>query len=271
MNHPVAVTIFGDYFRKIENHIFKHDLVILKEISAIPFYKNHPIFINASCVIFDNCNPHFIYVWLTYKIFPEIKTVYILSQPYQPDIKPHLISFDLYIEPFTIYMPSHYNNYSDIHSDIRNKNHIKILSDSELNSHIEHLYKIPTYYYGNMSDIKTSNTHKLIHVTINLIHGLVHNCISIYNCIPSVSDIFWNIISDDHFEKSHHKTKIHYPLPEFSSNALGNPNSNPIPIPIPICNKEKLSDIFEIKMFLEMCSPYGVILCILLTLYILTK
>jgi hypothetical protein len=290
MNNYVAVTIFGEYFTKIENHIFGHDLVILKEIPSIPLYKNRPIFINASCVIFDNCNLHFIYTWLTYKIFPAVKTVYILSQPYQSDIEPHLISFDLYDEPFTIYTPSHYNGMC------RNK-YIKNLTDGELNAHLEHLYKLPTYYYGNISDIRTTKIHKFMFVIINVLHSLTSTFVNIYNCIPSVSDIlmliFWDSEHDNYFGTTSHKTQIKYPFHDFNSNpapkvSLFEPNLCLPTVRDEIHNKihneinnetqnethndrDDIYGRFEIELFLGMFIPYGIILFMLLTLYIFTS
>lgn len=291
MSNGVAVTIFGDYLLKLKNHHFRHNLVIFKNMSSyITVYNSPPLFELATHLIFDNCDPEFVYNWLKYYIFPVVKYVYILSQPYQDNIIPYMLSYDENAinednSSPQIYLPSYYVTDKHVYTKFT---YFNILTDNLMNQQLSKLYELPTYYYGNLNNIDNLSINKLITVATNcfsdycLFIGNVFIIIcAIIEFMPSL--VAGNIFNDlsnfgcDLFSTNHvHYQEQPYSQPyssrlsrSFSDDCLCSTDSKTHK------HKNKYKNNFNWRTLLTMLAPFLVILLIMLALvysfYIINK
>ena len=72
--------------------------IIFKYIGDVHPFTGSPIF-TCKNVIFDRCNKNFVYYWLKPTIFPNVKNIYLKSNPADPKVLHRFDSTNIYFHP----------------------------------------------------------------------------------------------------------------------------------------------------------------------------
>lgn len=130
-----------------ENKTIQRNLVVIKHMGDIHPTSQKPKF-ECETLVLDQCDKNFVYYWLDSGVFPNVRNIFLLSHPCEPNVFSRWYNIQKYYPSKTIpniFLAHYYERYKNRWADdmdnvhIINDDDIKFLKDKLKILELEHV------------------------------------------------------------------------------------------------------------------------------------